>query len=215
MEKELFKQIEYKGILVTVSNYGKVIIDGKEKRWRTNADGYIVVSMLPVINGKRCSRSVSVHRLVALAFVPNPYNKPEVNHKDYNRQNPRWDNLEWVTHEENIKYSICNLPDVKGRNNPNWKNDTLHKKYMADKELSKEKQSRPGAQNGRATKIKMYKDGTFVKEFDYIKQLLDFLIASGISNNPSGNVESLRGSINSAIREHRLYKGHYSFEKIC
>ena len=50
-------------------------------------------------DGKR--KSFKVHRLVAIAFIPNPDNKPEVNHIDGNKINNNIDNLEWVTSSEN------------------------------------------------------------------------------------------------------------------
>ena len=42
-------------------------------------------------------------------FIENPENKPEVNHKDFNRQNNKLENLEWVTHRENSLYSRDNM----------------------------------------------------------------------------------------------------------
>lgn len=49
----------------------------------------------------RVKRQISVHRLVALLYIPNPENKPCVNHKDGNKQNSHVSNLEWVTYSEN------------------------------------------------------------------------------------------------------------------
>lgn len=51
------------------------------------------------------SKAYSIHRLVAIAFIPNPDNLPEVNHKDENPLNCRVDNLEWCTRQYNIDYS--------------------------------------------------------------------------------------------------------------
>lgn len=50
-----------------------------------------------------------VHRLVAEAFLPNPQTLSQVNHKDYMRDNNSVDNLEWISMEENIAYSYCNV----------------------------------------------------------------------------------------------------------
>ena len=49
-------------------------------------------------------KDISVHREVAKAFVPGYFEGAEVNHKDENRMNNRWDNLEWVSHKDNMNY---------------------------------------------------------------------------------------------------------------
>lgn len=58
----------------------------------------------------------SIHRLVAMMFVPNPDGKPEVNHIDENIYNNRFDNLEWVSHRENIMSGTVQERIDKGRN---------------------------------------------------------------------------------------------------
>ena len=48
-----------------------------------------------------------VHRLVAMAFIPNPNGYNELNHKDEDKTNNSVENLEWCTHRENIRYSLA------------------------------------------------------------------------------------------------------------
>lgn len=49
-------------------------------------------------------KQFSIHRLVAILYCDNPYNKPDVNHIDNDRSNNHYSNLEWVTHSENMKH---------------------------------------------------------------------------------------------------------------
>lgn len=58
-------------------------------------------------------KTLKLHRLVATAFVPNPHDYPQVNHKDENVLNNTADNLEWVTAQQNCDYGNhnCNLRD--------------------------------------------------------------------------------------------------------
>lgn len=59
--------------------------------------------MVHVDNKPQCRK---VHREVAIAFIPNPENKSEVNHIDGNKDNNQVSNLEWVTHQRNVKHSF-------------------------------------------------------------------------------------------------------------
>ena len=69
------------------------------KTWKSK-DGYELLEL-----GNTTPRTIAkVHRLVAQAFIPNPENLPEVNHKDENPSNNRMDNLEWCTGEYNRSY---------------------------------------------------------------------------------------------------------------
>lgn len=72
--------------------------------------GYACVSLTNEFKGKLVQRHV--HRLVAEAFIPNPENKPQVNHKDGDKMNPSANNLEWVTASENGKHSYRELGRV-------------------------------------------------------------------------------------------------------
>lgn len=86
-----------------VSNLGRVKDKkGKIKTPILDKDGYIRVAFF---KGKRNIYKF-VHRLVALAFIENTYDKKQVNHIDSNRQNNKVENLEWCSNYENVQHSI-------------------------------------------------------------------------------------------------------------
>lgn len=61
-----------------------------------------------LLSGRKHRLNAAVHRLVALCYVPNLDNKLEVNHKDGDKDNNHFSNLEWCTTAENIKHAINN-----------------------------------------------------------------------------------------------------------
>ena len=72
-----------------------------------NSRGYYQVSLVKWAGIKRTVCSKSVHRLVAETYIPNPLNKPTVNHKDSDKGNNSVENLEWNTHQENLLHSAA------------------------------------------------------------------------------------------------------------
>ena len=111
-----------------VSNYGRVLSYAisypSSKRVfskgpnlvkpRINKLGYYRVS---IYSGNHVSKSYLVHRLVAMAFIPNPNNLPYINHKDENKLNNNVDNLEWCNSKYNNNYGTRNKRMSKTKTN--------------------------------------------------------------------------------------------------
>ena len=73
----------------------------RKRKLRSNRDGYIEVSLS--LNGK--IQSKKVHRLIALTLIPNPENKPHINHKNGLKTDNRMENLEWCNRHENMQHA--------------------------------------------------------------------------------------------------------------
>jgi hypothetical protein len=116
MEQELWLPIEVTRGRYEISTYGNYrircfITKGGEIRDRFtgknlkpqihNANPYLKANLPTWKDGVFKQRKWFIHRLVALAFVPNPLGKPQINHIDGNMQNNNYTNLEWVTNKEN------------------------------------------------------------------------------------------------------------------
>lgn len=102
MSLEIFKDIEgYEDYQVT--SWGRVFNKktGNFVHQEVHAKGYLRVDLF----NEKGRKHMKVHRLVAKAFIPNPANKPQVNHIDGNNQNNSITNLEWVTNDENCNHA--------------------------------------------------------------------------------------------------------------
>ena len=93
---------------------------GRIMALRYGLRGYLTVGLIK----DRKQRFFPVHKLVALAFIPNPENKPYVNHINGIKDDPRLENLEWCTASENAQHAIrTGLVDINKRAKPVCKLD--------------------------------------------------------------------------------------------
>lgn len=100
---EIWKDVDgYEG-LYKISNFGQ-IYSVKRKRILKLVNSHHGYKRIRLYTDSKHWKTFAVHRLVAMNFIPNPNNYPEINHKDENHSNNRVDNLEWCTRKYNVGY---------------------------------------------------------------------------------------------------------------
>lgn len=137
LDGEIWVPVKFFERKLHVSNYGRVksparFVNNRHAKWLKESKilcqsftgpgrDYLKISIR--MNGK--SKNLSVHRLVAKAFIPNPLEKPCVNHLNGNKSDNRVENLEWCTYSENhihaYKLRLRSPKNQRGSNNGNVK----------------------------------------------------------------------------------------------
>lgn len=148
--------------------------NGKILKKVVNSYGYYCVT-IKLLNGTQ--KIIAVHQLIAKTFIPNPENKPQVNHIDGNKLNNKISNLEWCTVKENIQHAFRTGLNKGGKP---W--------------LGKF-----GKEHNRSVPVIAYNlDGTFYKEYDNIAEAskdLNIKSSSHISSCIKGKRKSAGGFI--------------------
>lgn len=89
----------------TVSITGVLRLTGIILKTTINHKGYEKVRISWIENGVVIKKTMAVHRLVATVWIPNPLNLPQINHKDLNKLNNDYRNLEWCTPKQNMAHA--------------------------------------------------------------------------------------------------------------
>lgn len=143
-------------------------------------DGYIVVT---IVCGNSKYKQIPKHRMVAETWLSNTENKPEVNHKDGNKQNNRVENLEWVTSSENQKHATCNnlqprnICTYKGKLTKEQRDEIIRRYSVEDiskRELAKEYDVTHTTINAIFNNKYSYGEG-FENEFEIFLKTIDLL----------------------------------------
>ena len=142
MQKEVWKDIQGFEGQYQISNYGRV------KSFYRNEEGFVRIISTNKLGykwiglrkpGMNAPTHSLIHRLVALHFVPNPdpENLREINHKDGNKENNYFENLEWCTRSYNIKHAFDNGLKANKKGAESWRAVQFYRFNLEGKLLDK------------------------------------------------------------------------------
>ena len=185
--KEVFKDVPgYEG-LYSISNAGRIYSYRRNRLMvpKQTKIGYLRVTLC---DGNGGQRTVSIHRLVASVFIPNPNAKPTVNHINEIKNDNRVENLEWATHAEQNTHGT-RIARAMAHTNWNERNKKINYKDVA----AKHDYQRQEMCNRHLTEVR--KDGALIGVFRSQKEASDFSGArvSDISQCISGIRKTSKG----------------------
>lgn len=164
--------VDKEGRVYSYNSYHARKTEYAEIYGRINKHGYVQIRLTRFAGDK--IKTYLIHRLVAITYLPNPENKPQVNHKNGKKHDNRLCNLEWATRSENKRHSIDVLGEKPSRGG-----------------LGKR-----GKDNKNSKPIGQYSlSGELIRRFDSIAQASEELNISGghICSTANGKLKSHKG----------------------